>query len=74
MEHKVAIVCDWLVTYAGAERVLEQFLEIYPEADVFCLVDFLPEKQRAFLHGKNVHTHFSNTCLSRGIIIAPICP
>ena len=58
VEHKVAIVCDWLVTYAGAERVLEQFLEIYPEADVFCLVDFLPEKQRAFLHGKNVYTTF----------------
>src|SRR3954469_2593462 len=29
---KVAIVHDWLVTYAGAERVLEQMLALYPEA------------------------------------------
>lgn len=58
MEYKVAIVCDWLVTYAGAERVLEQLLELYPEADVYCLVDFLPEAQRGFLRGKKTHTTF----------------
>lgn len=55
---RIAIVCDWLVTYAGAERVLEQFLHIYPEADVFALVDFLPEQQRFFLLGKPVVTTF----------------
>ena len=27
---KIAIVCDWLVTYAGAERVVEQLLNIFP--------------------------------------------
>jgi hypothetical protein len=32
---KIAVVHDWLVTYAGAERVLEQILEVYPDADVF---------------------------------------
>lgn len=55
---RIAIVCDWLVTYAGAERVLEQFLQIYPDADVFALVDFLPEEQRFFLRGKTVGTTF----------------
>ncbi len=55
---RVAIVCDWLVTYAGAERVLEQLLQIYPEADVFALIDFLPKGQRFFLKGKPVHTTF----------------
>ncbi len=45
---KVAIVCDWLVVYAGAERVVEQILNIYPDADIFCLVDFLPDNQRGF--------------------------
>lgn len=49
---KVAIVHDWLVTYAGAERVLEQMLLCYPEADVFTLVDFLDPNQRGFLRGK----------------------
>ena len=55
---KVAIVCDWLVVYAGAERVLEQFLNIWPQADIFCLVDFLPDEQRAFLKNKHPQTTF----------------
>lgn len=55
---KVAIVCDWLVVYAGAERVVEQLLNIYPEADIFCLVDFLPEGQRGFIQNKKTHTSF----------------
>lgn len=55
---KVAIVCDWLVTYAGAERVLEEMLHVFPEADVFAVVDFLPEKERAFLGGKVPQTTF----------------
>lgn len=55
---KIAIICDWLVTYAGAERVLEQMLEVFPEADLFALVDFVPEEQRGFLHGKQPRTTF----------------
>ena len=30
---KYAIVHDWLVTYAGAERVLQSLLELLPDAD-----------------------------------------
>ncbi|MCW0053977.1 glycosyl transferase family 1, partial [Burkholderia pseudomallei] len=30
---RVAIVHDWLVTYAGAERVLEQIVACFPDAD-----------------------------------------
>ena len=55
---KVAIVCDWLVTYAGAERVLEEMLRVFPEADVFSVVDFLPEGERAFLGGRRPRTTF----------------
>lgn len=55
---KVAIVHDWLVTYAGAERVLEQMLELYPEADLFCVVDFLPENKRGFIKNKKTTTTF----------------
>lgn len=55
---RVALVHDWLVVYAGAEKVLEQMLEIWPDADVFALVDFVPDKDRAFLKGKKVHTSF----------------
>jgi glycosyltransferase involved in cell wall biosynthesis len=55
---KVAIVHDWLVTYAGAERVLEQLLLLYPGADLFTLIDFLPETERAFLQGCSPQTSF----------------
>jgi glycosyltransferase involved in cell wall biosynthesis len=55
---KIAIVHDWLVTYAGAERVLEQILALYPEADLYSLIDFLPDAERAFLGGKPVRTSF----------------
>lgn len=53
---KVAIVHDWLVTYAGSERVVEQMLACYPQADVFSLVDFLPESDRGMLGGRRVRT------------------
>ena len=55
---RIAVVCDWLVTYAGAERVLEQIVKLYPEADLYALVDFLPEGERAFLQGKVPGTTF----------------
>ncbi len=48
---KVAIVHEWLETYAGSERVVEQFLELFPGADLFAVCDFLPERERAFLKG-----------------------
>ncbi len=55
---KTAIVHDWLVTYAGSERVLEQIVSLYPEADIFCLVDFLPEGGRGFILDKATNTSF----------------
>lgn len=55
---RVAIIHDWLVTYAGAERVLEQMIAIYPEADIFSIVDFLSDDQRVFLKNRPVTTSF----------------
>jgi glycosyltransferase involved in cell wall biosynthesis len=55
---KVAIIHDWLVTYAGAERVLEQMLNCFPEADLFSIVDFLPQGSRSFIKDKPVTTSF----------------
>ncbi|MFL9890151.1 glycosyltransferase family 4 protein [Paraburkholderia sp. RL17-381-BIF-C] len=53
---KVAIVHDWLVAPGGAEKVLEQIIECFPDADLFSLVDFL--KDRRPLGGKPVTTSF----------------
>lgn len=55
---KIAIVCEWLVTYAGSERLLEQILQCFPDADLFAVVDFIPPDQRVFLQNKTVKTTF----------------
>ncbi|WP_258002197.1 glycosyltransferase family 4 protein [Burkholderia sp. WAC0059] len=54
----MAVVHDWLTTYAGAERVLEQILGLWPQADLFTVVDFLPDDERRALHGKRAVTSF----------------
>jgi len=55
---KIGVIHDWLVTYAGAERVLEQILFLYPDSDVFTVVDFLPDNERTFLQNKHTNTSF----------------
>ena len=55
---KVAIIHEWLEQYAGSERVLEEFLSLFPEADLYALVDFVPQADRGFLAGRPVHTSF----------------
>jgi len=57
-EAKVAVVHDWLTVYAGAERVLERMLACLPQADLFSLVDFLPQGERGFIQNKPVTTSF----------------
>jgi len=55
---RVAVVHDWLYCVGGAERVLEQMLMLFPQADVFTAIDNLPPNQRNFLQGCAVHTSF----------------
>jgi glycosyltransferase involved in cell wall biosynthesis len=55
---KVAIVHEWLATYAGSERVVEQMLKVFPDADLFSLVDFIDAESRGFLQNKPVRTSF----------------
>ena len=55
---RVAIVHDWFVTYAGSERVAEQFIGLFPNADVFSLLELLPKADRHCLAGKTVTTSF----------------
>ena len=53
---KVAIVHDWLPLLGGAEKVLEQLLRIYPDADIFTLFDFLDHDKVPFLRDVRVTT------------------
>ena len=55
---KVCVIHDWLTTYAGAERVLEQVLNIFPDSDIFSIVDFIDQNERKWLKNKKVKTSF----------------
>jgi glycosyltransferase involved in cell wall biosynthesis len=55
---RVAIVHDWLETFAGSESVLEQILLCFPDADLYAVVDFLKPEDRRFLDGRKVKTSF----------------
>jgi len=55
---RTALVHEWLPVFAGAERVLEQMIRVFPDADLYSLFEFLPEGQRDFLQGKEVRTSF----------------
>jgi glycosyltransferase involved in cell wall biosynthesis len=56
---RVALVHDWLTTYVGGERVLEQMIGLCPAADVLTSIDVLPDHERAFLQGKRPITTFA---------------
>ncbi|EOZ3690203.1 glycosyltransferase family 4 protein [Klebsiella michiganensis] len=54
----IGIVADWLVTYAGSEKVIKEFIEVYPECDLYSIVDFLSDKDRSLFKGKRATTSF----------------
>ena len=58
MGMRVALVCDSMSAYGGAERVIEQILRLYPQADVFTVMDALPPGDREFLGGRALTTSF----------------
>ncbi len=50
---------DWFVNYMGAEKCVESFTNIFPEADIFSLIDFLDDDLRKIiLKGKKANTSF----------------
>lgn len=54
----IGIVADWLVTYAGAERVIKEFVDLYPDSELYSVVDFLSDESREHFHGKKTKTTF----------------
>ena len=55
---RVALVHEWLTTYAGSDKVLAAMVSIFPNADLFCLIDYLPEHERASFAVTNIKTSF----------------
>lgn len=55
---KIALTADWLVSYAGAERVIKELIDLYPNLDLFSVVDFLSDESRTHFQGKRATTTF----------------
>ena len=56
---RVAIVHDWFVSPGGAETVIDAMLDVFPDADVFSIVDFFDDILRdKYLHGKKTKNTF----------------
>jgi len=56
---RIAYVQDWLTVDGGAEKVTREILSLYPEADVFSLIDFMaPDTRQDVLYGKKAKTSF----------------
>lgn len=55
---RIAIVHDWLIDFAGAERVLAEILKCFPDADLFTLIDRLPAAERAPFSAHRITTGF----------------
>ncbi len=53
---RIAIVHEWLVTYAGSEKVLSAVLDEFPDADVFCQVDSSKGRYAEKFHHKTFRT------------------
>lgn len=73
---KIALVHDYLVQYGGAERVLECFSEVFPEAPIYTLVYNEAATHKKF-SGKNIHTSFLQTfpfSRKRHRILPPLMP
>src|SRR5882757_8517540 len=55
---KIALVHDWLDTWRGGESVLAEFCRMYPDADLYALVDFLGYADREKIGGRRAVTSF----------------
>ena len=54
---KVAIVHDWLITYGGAERVVNQLHQVFPDAPIYTLV-YDKKKMPERFHTYDVRTTY----------------
>jgi glycosyltransferase involved in cell wall biosynthesis len=55
---RVAIVQEWLITLGGSELVLAELLKVFPDAQVFTLIDRMPDTERRFLGVGETRTSF----------------
>jgi glycosyltransferase involved in cell wall biosynthesis len=54
----IGIIADWLVTYAGSEKVIKEFIELFPDSQLYSVVDYLSDYNRELFAGKRAVTTF----------------
>ncbi|HFZ0928219.1 TPA: glycosyltransferase family 4 protein [Klebsiella aerogenes] len=54
----IGIVADWLVTYAGSEKVIKEFIDVFPSSELYSVFDFLSDSNRELFSGKKAKTTF----------------
>lgn len=65
LKKKVAIVHYWLVTWRGGEKVLEQLLKLYPDADIVTHVSEKKIIDKYLPYNKIIHTFISKLPFSQ---------
>jgi glycosyltransferase involved in cell wall biosynthesis len=55
---KVAFVHEWFTHFAGSEKVLEAMHKEYPDADIYSLIDVIPENERPEFLKRKIKTTF----------------
>lgn len=53
---RVAVVHDWLTVMGGAEYTLQEILKLYPQSDIYTIVDILPKSERGWLDSHRIFT------------------
>jgi len=67
---KKALVHDWFSVYAGAEKCVESFTNIWDDFDVYSLIDFLDDKDREIILNicKTLYTSLSSCIYTKPIM------
>lgn len=58
MTARIAVVHEWLLDYAGSERVVREILEVVPDADLFALIDRRDDELRSAIPRRARATSF----------------
>ncbi|MBD0905632.1 Putative Glycosyltransferase [Klebsiella grimontii] len=54
----IGIVADWFVTYAGSEKIVAEFIELFPDSELYSVVDFLSKENKLYFKNKEITTTF----------------
>ncbi|MEQ5196159.1 glycosyltransferase family 4 protein [Klebsiella pasteurii] len=54
----IGIVADWFITYAGSEKVVAEFIKVFPDSELYSVVDFLSKENKKYFQDKDITTTF----------------